>query len=155
MTPEKPTLGYHRDRSEYSWIDAFPGERVVLHVTGNETGGKFACGEALLEPGAGQPFHIHHNIDELLYVLDGEIDFALEGRRFRSGPGGILFIPQGSLHAFRNLSDARARMLGVFSPPHLDGMFDAMIGQPLDAFPAIAARFGTEIVGPMIEPLTA
>ncbi len=43
-------------------------------------------------------------------------------------------------------------MLGIFSPPHLDGMFEAMLGQPLDAFPAISAEFGCEIVGPMLEP---
>jgi hypothetical protein len=45
-------------------------------------------------------------------------------------------------------------MLGVFSPPHLDGMFEAMLGQPLQAFQMIAAGFGCEIIGPMIEPET-
>ena len=154
MTDLKTTRGYFRHRDDHSWIDPFPGERVALHVTGSETGGKFACGEALLDPGAGQPLHIHHNIDELLYVLEGEIDFALDDRRFRSGPGGFVFVPQGSIHGFRNLSSAPARMLGVFSPPHLDGMFEAMIGQPPHAFPTIAASFGTEIVGPLIEPTT-
>jgi len=154
MTIPKTTRGYYRHRADHSWIDPFPGERVTLHVTGSETGGKFACGEALLDPGAGQPLHIHHNIDELLYVLEGEIDFVLEGTRFRSGPGGFVFVPQGSMHSFRNLSSAPARMLGVFSPPHLDGMFEAMVGQPPQAFPTIAASFGVEIVGPMIEPTT-
>ena len=152
MTDTLTRRGYHRAREDYSWIDPFPGERVALHVTGRDTGGKFACGEALLEPGSGQPLHIHHNIDELLYVLDGEIEFALEGRRFRSWAGGFVFIPQGSVHAFRNFSGTQARMLGIFSPPHLDGMFEAMLGQPLDAFPAISAAFGCEIVGPMLEP---
>jgi mannose-6-phosphate isomerase-like protein (cupin superfamily) len=154
MTASEITRGIHRHRAEYSWFDPFPGERVALHVTGKETDGKFACGEALLEPGAGQPLHIHHNIDELLYVLAGQIDFSIQGRRFRTGPGGFVFVPQGSIHAFRNLSDTQARMLGIFSPPHLDGMFEAMLGQPLDAFPAIAAEFATEILGPLIEPET-
>jgi len=154
MTPSAIARGYYRARADNSWMDPFPGERVAFHATGRETGGKFACGEALLEPGAGQPLHIHHNIDELLYVLEGEIDFFLEGERFRSGPGGVLFIPQGNIHAFRNLGETRARMLGIFSPPHLDGMFEAMLGQPIEAFPAIAEGFGVEFVGPMIEPAT-
>jgi quercetin dioxygenase-like cupin family protein len=153
--PTVPSRSFFRDRPSHTWLDAFPGERVALHVDGRHTEAKFSVGEALLEPGNGQPLHIHHNLDELLYVLDGEIDFQVDGKRFRSGPGGFVFIARGSVHAFRNLSGTQARMLGVFSPGAMDGFFDAMVGQPIDRLPEIAGRFGIEFVGPMIEPLDA
>jgi mannose-6-phosphate isomerase-like protein (cupin superfamily) len=154
MTNDDPSRSFFRDRQSQKWLAAFPGECVSFHVDGRNTGRKFSVGEAIIEPGSGQPLHIHHNIDEMLYVLDGEIDFVLEGQRFRSGPGGFVFIAQGSPHAFRNLTKYPARMLGVFSPTGIDGFFDATVGQPLEALPAIARRFGIEFVGPMIEPST-
>lgn len=154
MSTEK-AAGYCRHRMDYLWIDPFPGERVTLHVEGADTQGRFSCGEALLAPGAGQPLHIHHGMDELLYVVEGEVDFTLEGERFRTGPGGFAFIRRGSVHGFRNLSEGAARLLGVFSPPMLDGFFQAMIENPTAEVPKIARQFGIEFVGPMMEPLGA
>jgi mannose-6-phosphate isomerase-like protein (cupin superfamily) len=155
MTDDPRSRSFFRDRQSHEWFAAFPGERVTFHVNGQNTDAKFSVGEALIEPGNGQPLHIHHNIDELLYVLEGEIDFLLDGKRARFGPGGFAFIARGSPHAFRNLSSTVARMLGVFSPTGIDGFFDAMAGQPLEALPDIAQRFGIEIIGPMIEPIDA
>lgn len=155
MTDNTRSRSFFRDRKSQEWLAAFPGERVTFHVDGQNTDTKFSVGEALIEPGNGQPLHIHHNIDELLYVLEGEIDFLLDGKRFRSGPEGFAFIAKGSPHAFRNLGNAAARMLGVFSPTGIDGIFDATVGQPLDALPDIAKRFGIEIIGPMIEAVDA
>lgn len=151
----KKSAGYCRHRMDYPWIDPFPGERVTLHVKGADTEGRFSCGEALLAPSAGQPLHIHHGMDELLYVVEGEIDFVLEGERFRTEAGGFVFIRRGSVHGFRNLSDGSARLLGVFSPPMLDGFFQAMIDNPTAEVPKIARQFGIEFVGPMIESLSA
>jgi HTH-like domain len=94
-------------------------------------------------------------VESAQYVLEGQIDFLLEGKRFRCGQGGFAFIARGSPDAFRNLSNVPARMLGVFSPTAIDGSFDAMVGQPLEALPSIAQRFGIEIIGPMIEPIEA
>ena len=153
MTKIPDPLGFFGDPALRRWIDPFPGERVAGHVDGGHTGHKFSLSEGLFQPGIGQPEHIHHNLDEVLYVLEGTIDFLLEGRRFRTGPGGFAFIARGNRHAFRNLTDAPARMLGIFSPSNMDGFFEAMDGQPMSAFPEIAGRFGIEIVGDLIEPL--
>lgn len=144
---------FFRDNQSHHWFTPFPGERVATHVTGDQTERKFACGEAMIEPGSGQPLHRHTNLDELLYVLEGEIDFSVGGKRFRTGPGGFAFIPKDSIHGFRNLGTVPARMLGVFSPSNMDGFFEAMQGQPMSAFEEIAGRYGIEIVGPMIEPI--
>jgi hypothetical protein len=67
--------------------------------------------------------------------------------------GRIVFIAMSSPDALRNLSNVPARMFGVFGPTGIDGFFDTMVGQPLDALSDIAQRFGIEIIGPMIEPL--
>ncbi|MBL6081362.1 cupin domain-containing protein [Belnapia sp. T18] len=151
MTTTAYSNAFFRDPADHRWLSPFPGEFVAHHVNGQQTGQNFSCAEAEIEPGVGQPLHIHHTIEELLYVLEGEITFALEGRRFRSGPGGVLFIPRGSAHAFRNFGNRPARMLGVFSPSAMDGFFEAMEGQLPSALPEIARRYGIEFVGPMIE----
>lgn len=145
--------GHVRPADAHRWIEPFPGECVAIHAERRDTGGRFGCGEALLRPGAGQPRHIHHGMEELLYVLAGRIDFELDGRRFRCEAGGFMFIPRGTPHSFRNLSDAPARLLGIFSPDAMEGFFDAVNRAPAEAFPEIARRHGIEIVGPMLEPL--
>lgn len=137
------------------WIDPFPGERVAIHVGGDDTAGAFMVGEAILDADVGPPMHIHHDADEMLYVLEGAVDFALAGERFRTGPGGFVLIPRGTPHAFRNFGPARARLLGVISPPGLEGFFAAMNGRPPADFPTIAAQFALEVVGPPLTPIDA
>lgn len=145
-----------RSREDTRWINPFPGETVAIHVDGRHTGGAFSVGEAIVEPDVGPPLHVHHNMDELLYVLEGIVDFALGEKRFRTGPGGFVLIPKGTPHAFRNFGPARARLLGVLTPSGFDGFFEAMEGRPLSEFVEIGARFGLEIVGPPLEaPLGA
>ena len=73
--------------------------------------------ESELPPGGGFPVpHWHEDLYEVFYVLEGEIDYLL-GRQWRCAPAGTtVFIPAGTVHAFRNSSGRPARQL-VAGPP--------------------------------------
>jgi mannose-6-phosphate isomerase-like protein (cupin superfamily) len=91
--------------------------------------------EAEVAPGFDVGAHLHHNAEELFYILDGELDLlafepqartaggwrdwqsASGSRVTRGGPGAVMFVPAGCPHAFANPGSAPARMLFLVSPP--------------------------------------
>ena len=70
--------------------------------------------EGEVPPGGGfQIPHWHEDLDEVFYVLEGEIAFLLDGSWQRALAGTTVFVPAGMVHAFRNPSDRPARQLVV------------------------------------------
>jgi uncharacterized cupin superfamily protein len=70
--------------------------------------------EGEVPPGGGfQIPHWHEDLDEVFYVLEGEIEFLLAGSWQRASAGTTVFVPAGMVHAFRNASDRPARQLVV------------------------------------------
>lgn len=91
----------HRDEGEHL---SFLGTSTWMRATGEQTGRLLAVFEQLIPPGVGVPWHLHHNEDESLYVIDGEILFIVgdEQKRISAGPGTYVFGPRGIPHGFRN-----------------------------------------------------
>ena len=48
--------------------------------------------------GAFYPPH-HHDHDESLWCIEGEITFGIEGHEYRLGPGDRLMLPKGTVHS--------------------------------------------------------
>ncbi|MEZ6106660.1 MAG: cupin domain-containing protein [Pirellulaceae bacterium] len=78
------------------------GDVYRFLATGEETDGKYSTWEAIVPPGGGPPPHIHRREEESFIVLEGEVTFWADGRRFTVGPGGFVGLPVGSLHCFKN-----------------------------------------------------
>ncbi|MGI8558083.1 MAG: cupin domain-containing protein [Solirubrobacteraceae bacterium] len=79
---------------------------------GPSLSGQVGVVEGELPPGGGfQVPHWHEDLDEVFYVLEGEIEFLLDGKWRRAPAGSTVFVPAGSVHAFRNASDRTARQL--------------------------------------------
>jgi hypothetical protein len=58
-------------------------------------------------------------------------------------------VKRGEPHAWCNPSDRPLRMLVVFSPGRIEGLFRAAAGvEDVDEIVAIAARYGTQLIGP-------
>ena len=70
----------------------------------------------------GPPLH-HHDFDEAVYVLEGELTFQLGDELRTAGPGSLTWAPRGSVHTLANLSDASARYLLVCTPGGFERMF--------------------------------
>jgi quercetin dioxygenase-like cupin family protein len=106
--------------------------------------------ESVAEPGASTPVHFHRE-DESFYVLEGTVTFFCEGQTFHGGPGTTVAIPAGARHAWRNRSSSQARMLVTFAPGGIEALFrDIGDRQPAE-IAALAATFGTHVVGPPIQ----
>ena len=64
-------------------------------------------------PGAGFPKHRHPG-EEIIYVIEGEIEYEVEGKPITVKAGGVLFIPAGVVHAAKNTGSVNAAELGTY-----------------------------------------
>jgi quercetin dioxygenase-like cupin family protein len=128
-------------------------------ATSEDTGGAFILFEDVMSRGKLTPLHRHPEVDETVYVLEGEILVHHDGEEHRIGPGGVSMVPRGVPHALTVLSES-ARMLCMQTPGSAEAFYrDASEPAPEgadDSGPvdfdrvraSAAATGGTEILGP-------
>jgi quercetin dioxygenase-like cupin family protein len=96
-------------------IRAF-GSEIVVHLSGEQTGGKFAMFTSISQPGDGPPPHSHAQEDEWFIVLEGHAQFFKDGAWIDAPVGTSVFTPRGVVHTFRNAGDTTLRMLVHAAP---------------------------------------
>ena len=122
------------------------------------TNGAMSITDSVSPPGSGPPRHIHHDADETFIMLTGDSEFWLDGERFARGPGQTAFVPRGTEHTFRVVSDVPARHLVILTPGGFEGFFAEMaagqfcIPQDMPEITEIASRYQLTFTGP---PLSA
>jgi quercetin dioxygenase-like cupin family protein len=93
------------------------GERVVVRVGTEDSGGELLVAEAFLSPGAAVAGeHVHPSIDEWFTVLEGRVGFRLDGREIMAPVGERLHVPPGMAHDWWNAGDEEARVIVEISP---------------------------------------
>jgi len=78
--------------------------------------------------GAAAPPHHIHPVDQLYYVIEGEMQLQLGGDRHVAGADTLVYIPAGTPHAFA-VKTQTARVLNFYVPAALD-LEIAMLGTP-------------------------
>ncbi len=78
---------------------------------------------AVLPTGEGHPFHTHPELEEAIYVLEGQVEQWVEQERRLLGPGEVAHIPAGVVHATFNPSSKDAVILAILSPGRFNGPF--------------------------------
>ena len=132
------------------------GERPTLNILGmpltmlcegEETGEAWSLFEEEVALGMGPPPH-RHDWDEAYYILDGELEFEIDGERVRSRPGDFNYLPRNTVHGFKGTSQSAARVLIFAAPAHGSEFFlelgDEVRSLPEDAskIPEIGERHG-------------
>lgn len=124
--------------------------RVML---GSEhTGGMFSAILGEVKPGEGPPPHLHRDREEYFFVLEGTYALSVNGKELTIGPGTMVFVPRGTVHAFTNISAAPGRLLEWTIPGENGDYFRAMHqmetngGFNPETFAAINRKFVTEFV---------
>ena len=87
----------------------------IWKLLAEDTDGAFFLFEDTMVKDKTTPLHLHPEAHELTYVLDGEIEVEVDGKRSRVRSGGMSFAPKGVPHAFIVVS-AEARLLTFQSP---------------------------------------
>ena len=82
-----------------------------------------------LEPGGLLGEH-RDSPEELLFVVEGDVEFTVGTERGNAGPGVIAIVPAMAPHSIRNIGDKPARILGVFPAPAVEATFAETV-QPL------------------------
>jgi quercetin dioxygenase-like cupin family protein len=134
------------------------GSLAIIKATSHHTAGQFALVEVIENEGE-TPLHVHYREDETFWVLDGRVEFELDGQTIEAGPGTMLFGPRGVPHRYI-VRKGPARMLFLFTPGGFEGLLRATSapaaerripydheGVPdFEALPALAKQFGCEML---------
>ena len=135
-----------------------PGEGTKLSVLGlqftakvgsSDARGAFCLNEVGVVPEAPPlPLHTHANEEESIYVLEGELNIELGDRTVKCSSGSLVLVPRGTAHTLSLAGTQSAKVLLIFSPAAIQGLFEEIAGQTdMDTIVAAAGRYGMEIVG--------
>ena len=132
-----------------------PGRSLVLKLFGGATGGSIMLFEETVPTETKSWFHLHHDSDEVAYVLSGEITFKIGDEVTGGGPGTCAFMPRGVQHAWKNSGAETARVLFLYTPAaagalveeqqRTHGTTESINDREKDEQ---RRRYGWEIVGP-------
>jgi quercetin dioxygenase-like cupin family protein len=143
----------------------FAEDLYTFKAVGKDTGNTYTLSEVIIAPnGGGAPPHRHSHDNESFYILEGELEFYLDGERIIATPGTFIHSPQGQIHQFTNTSSLPVKML-VWQTPSGFENFIAEVGKSankvisgsplspadLDNILATAPKYGIEILPPPAE----
>jgi mannose-6-phosphate isomerase-like protein (cupin superfamily) len=123
-----------------------PGEGDSLSVAGNtvafkaehaETDGRFGLVEYTAAPGSpGPPLHLHREMVEMFFVLDGELSLRVGEETVPAPKGSFVLVPPETPHTFASPGGDPARFLILMLPGGFEQYFrelrDALGAGPPD-----------------------
>jgi mannose-6-phosphate isomerase-like protein (cupin superfamily) len=99
------------------------GDLITVKVGSEDTNGAFSIAEKRTPPQGGPPPHLHQQEGEVLYGLEGEVEFLVGERTIRADTGSCAYIPKRTLHTFKNVGTSPSRVLAILTPGGLDRFF--------------------------------
>ena len=75
------------------------------------------------QPGVGIPLH-DHTFEESYFILSGEVEAIMDGKRYLAKKGDVLWTSVGCVHSFTNIGKEPVRWLETFAPqPPAENVF--------------------------------
>jgi len=90
------------------------GDPNDCKVSAQDTNGAMCVFE--FTGGGGGPRHLHHEQDEWIYVIDGELGFVVGAERLRLTAGESIFIPRNTAHMWSSMTGRPAKIINVYQP---------------------------------------
>jgi transcriptional regulator with XRE-family HTH domain len=126
-----PVAGLFRQQNDGDDIVLRHGERPILEtdqvsaghgiqleaVIADPSGSLLSGVISHISPGGGSAGDLKHEGEEFGYVLDGEIELKVSGKRYRVGKGDCFHFRSQRVHSYRNVGSEVARVLWLNTPP--------------------------------------
>jgi quercetin dioxygenase-like cupin family protein len=119
----------------------------IIKVSSAQTGGAFSLIEVHMTKGTGTPLHRHDADDETFIVLEGKLALLADGVRVDAGPGEIVHLPGGRVHAWRSESPV-AKFLVWATPQHEAFYRECCVPAPSHTLPPDAGQIDLSIIIP-------
>lgn len=103
-----------------------PGRSFALKLLGCDTDGSIMMFEETLPAGTASLHHLHHDSDEVAWVLAGEFTFKIGDQISVGGPGTCAFMPRNIPHAWKNTGNETGRVLFLYTPADAGGLIEAL-----------------------------
>ena len=124
-------------------------EEITLKATGEDTGGAIGVLDATATaPGAGPSPHVHHDCDELFYILAGQFSFLVDSRMVSAPAGAFVFVPRGTVRAAQKIGPEAGRLLAAYIPTGAEQAFEEFARTSPKQRNDPARKFSSEFVGP-------
>lgn len=136
---ETTTIIRAHDDGETTW---FFNALMTTKASTAETGGAYSLTEHLMTAASNPPMHVQVDEDEAFFILDGEVEFEVDGVVVLATPGSFAFVARGAAHTFRVLTDT-ARMLVICSGKPTDNLEDFFLGMGEPASARVLPTPGT------------
>ena len=130
-----------------------PGRFAALKLLGHETNESIMLFEETVPVGTKSLFHLHHDSDEVAWVLAGEITFKIGDEVAVGGPGTCAFFPRNVPHAWKSTGSDTGRVLFLYTPAAAGGFLQDLLTRspgPIgdDERKKLNERHHWEVVGP-------
>jgi quercetin dioxygenase-like cupin family protein len=133
-----------------------PGRFADVKLVGHETNESIMMFEEILPAGTKSLFHLHHDSDEVAWVLEGKITFKIGDDVSVGGPGTCAFFPRHVPHAWKNSGSETGRVLFLYTPASAGRYVEELMHRrertatPMndDERKELRERYQWEVVGP-------
>ena len=102
-------LALHAEQAQQAGIKRTDLQRHDLSVPGREV----VQVRVDIAPGAAFPRHTHPG-EEVINVLEGTLEYEVDGKPVTLKAGDVLFIPAGTIHAAKNVGSVNAAELATY-----------------------------------------
>ncbi|HEX3785965.1 MAG TPA: cupin domain-containing protein [Pseudonocardiaceae bacterium] len=102
------------------WVS---GDVYEVKATAETTNGTLGFIDAWVPPGNGPVAHVHNSSDESFYIISGALEILNGTETFVAEAGDFVFVPRGTRHRFRNLTDEQTRMVFLLTPGGVEALF--------------------------------
>jgi len=76
-------------------------------------GARFVEHELLVEPDGGTERPRDEEFEQFLFVLEGDLEFEMDGQKHRMVPGGFCWLPPHQPYQFKNTGDTLSRLIWI------------------------------------------
>ena len=132
------------------------GSTLAFKAVSENSGGAYALAEYVAEAGFSGPApHLHLEMEEAFYVLDGTLHIQLGEEAVQAPAGSFVLVPRGTVHTFANPLTTPSKFLLITSPGGFEHYYEelaAFIAEPEsftpEAVEGLAEKYKFRVVSP-------